>query len=201
MNKSTSSKWRLRASTAADSNQRGHTRPALDREGRIYQRVGEAIVTLQSRCGSCKGKGRLGYDIIVETKDQLEASEAKANYQQDKISITSKLQQELSQASVSNAVLNAKLVAANESLDAGRKQNAKESKEFITDKQASYDKIKSQSDILKDIVQSGISSTLDGKLSQTQVSIEESNDTQSMSMIQLPTCLFYPAKQARLYVD
>ena len=104
----------------------------------------------------------------------------------------------MSQACVSNAVLNAKLVAANESLDAGRKKNAKENKESITDKQVSNDKIKSQSDILKDIVQSGISSTLDGKLSQTQVSIEESNDTQSMSMIQLPKCLFYPEKQARL---
>ena len=114
--------------------------------------------------------------------------------------MTSKLQQDLQEAESSNVASNAKLVVANELLDVAN-QNLKDNKRTISATSASFDEMKSQSDNLKDIVQSEISK-LDDKIMRTESMLEGSNGdlqkcsrTMNKSLLRLLSYLIYPTKQ------
>jgi chromosome segregation ATPase len=94
---------------------------------------------------------------LDDVRAQLNACNSRlSDYQLAAESMRSKLHHELMEAQSSNAVLSAKLVAANELLDA-TKQQFEEVKGVIVEKSATHDDIKNRLDALEEVVQSGVS--------------------------------------------
>jgi len=136
---------------------------------------------------------------LDETKSNLETSKAEyAAYQAEKEPLIRQLQQDLTESQSSNAILNTRLEAANESLAVAKKQFDDNQKTLLATT-ASFDELRSQSDNLKDIVQCGISKLDDGNARTTSMLEEVSkvhlqkmfahNDQVTTSLAILPELL------------
>ena len=99
---------------------------------------------------------------LTECKSQLQHCESKyETYRVDTDASTSKLQQELVGVKSSNAILSTKLDAANKSLEQTTNQLNNENQSTTIKTLTSLDVLKTQSDCLKNIVQTGMSNLHD----------------------------------------
>ena len=99
---------------------------------------------------------------LTECKSQLQHCEDKyETYRVDTDASISKLQQELVDVKSSNAILSTKLDAANKSLERTTNQLENEQQSTTIKTLASLDELKTQSDCLKNIIQTGMSNLND----------------------------------------
>ena len=144
----------------------------VDRKDELLQKKNQTITNLEGQMSQYKQDVAVATTNANHTQSSLDLikvqlQESTTKYESDRVEME-KLQQELTESQSLNAVLHAKLDAANKSLDVANQSIH----ERTSATQASIDDIKAQNDNLRDIVQSGMAK-LNGSMEETKTVMEE----------------------------